>query len=300
MFNLTTKNGVYKEGQYKVRASLNDDNELVSKGVDWFTNIRSKYFGHLRHNIEKTYFNKNATVLNGSGFSYVDELDDETIPVGFKDILSLLGYKNIDRIVAVNNADNSLTFIGYRKVNNISGTKEFGYYEVFRMKATPTVNNDLENKILTGMNKNKASSWEDIKSKLDSSYKMLNGFENEISRYSNNGSVTEIGNTILREDGTTAYKLFNNEIVESSYITNSEVLEKIKKDISEIIKSLIKNVDPDSIDYEIEDKKIISRFRDVFGIAKGEDEIIRITRVGNELLIEYENTDDSFKFKIVF
>lgn len=214
--------------------------------------------------------------------------------------MSLLGYKNIDRIVAVNNADNSLTFVGYRKVKTISGAKELGYYEVFRMKTTPTVNNDFENKILTGMNKNKALSWEDIKSKLDSNYKMLNGFENEISRYSNNGSVTEIGNTILREDGTTAYKLFNNEIVESSYMTSSEVLEKIKKDISEIIKSLVKNVNPDSIDYEIEDKKIISRFRDVFGIAKGEDEIIRITSVGNELLIEYENTDDSFKFKMVF
>lgn len=300
VFNLTTKNGVYKEGQYKVRASLNDDNELVSKGVDWFTNIKGKYFGHLRHNIEKTYFNKNATVLNGTGFSYVDESDDETIPVGFKDILSLLGYKNIDRIVAVNNADNSLTFVGYRKVNTISGVKELGYYEVFRMKATPTVNNDFENKILTGMNKNKAPSWEDIKLKLDSSYKMLNGFENEIARYSNNGSVTEIGNTILREDGTTAYKLFNNEIVESSYMTSSEVLQKIKKDISEIIKSLIKNANPDSVDCEIDDKKIISRFRDVFGIVKGEDEIIRITRVGNELLIEYENTDDSFKFKMVF
>ena len=227
-------------------------------------------------------------------------MDDITIPDGFKGILSLLRYKNIDRIAVQNNSDNSLTFIGYRKVEGIDKKAgDFGYYEAFRMKATPTINDTLDKKILSEIEKNKAMSWEDIKNKLDSAYEITNGDEYDNSRYSYEKAQTAIGDVMFKQDGSTEYKLPNGEVIESSYKTKNSKLESIKNDISGIIRRIIDNSeDLENFEIETDDKNIITKFRDIFGIAKDEEESLSIRKIGNEILVKYENENSSYKFKI--
>ena len=51
---------------------------------------------------------------------------------------------------------------------------------------------------------------------------------------------------------------------------------------------------------EIDNENILRRFRDVFGIEQSSDEYIGLMKVGNELLMEYNNKDTSYKFAIQF
>ena len=300
VFNLATKKGIYKENDYKVNATLDDENRISQDGVNWFSNKVSDYLRHLKHHLDKSDFHINNTVLNGTGFLYLDELDDITIPDGFKGILSLLRYKNIDRIAVQNNSDNSLTFIGYRKVEGIDkNAGDFGYYEAFRMKATPTINDTLDKKILSEIEKNKAMSWEDIKNKLDNAYEITNGDGDDNSRYSYEKAQTAIGDVMFKQDGSTEYKLPNGEVIESSYKTKNSKLESIKNDISGIIRRIIDNSeDLENFEIETDDKNIITKFRDIFGIAKDEEESLSIRKIGNEILVKYENENSSYKFKI--
>ena len=76
-------------------------------------------------------------------------------------------------------------------------------------------------------------------------------------------------------------------------------LESIKNDISGIIRRIIDNSeDLENFEIETDDKNIITKFRDIFGIAKDEEESLSIRKIGNEILVKYENENSSYKFKI--
>lgn len=304
VFNLKTRKGIYKEKAnsedyqgYKINAELGTDNQIISSETNYLES--NTITGHLRHQIEKSTFNKNNTVLNGKGFTYLDdETDSPTVPVGIAKIIALLQYKDIDRVVAVNNSDNTVTLIGYRKTKNLKvNDNDFAYYEVFRMKATAEIDSTIDEQITSSMNAKKASSWEEIKNKVDGTYKVEYQIERNVASYGYSDSETIIDDMILRRNGETSHKLG----FTSNYQSSAEKQLKMKNDISELIKAIIDGIgDKNEKNPEIDNENILRRFRDVFGIEQSSDEYIGLMKVGNELLMEYNNRDTSYKFAIQF